>query len=84
MVILTQKDVFTFLTLIKPFLRFKSDQADLGLKILKLRNNITCQKDLVELAKLADSLSVLKDIRLGPGGNDGSKYTNLVKEYFNL
>lgn len=60
--------------------RFKNNQLEIAKKILIDRKTITSEKDLLNLAKLADSLCVL-NVRTG---NDGKKYTTLIKEYFNL
>jgi len=80
LVISGQKDVLTFINLIKPFTRFKTNRLEIAIKILFLRNNIKSTKDLLNLAKLADSLCVLND----KSGNDGHKYTTMIKDYFNL
>lgn len=80
LIIANQKDVLFFINLIKPFIRFKNNQIEIALKILKYRQHITSEKDLLILAKLADSLSIL-NIK---SNNDGKKYTTMIKEYFNL
>lgn len=80
LVIANQEDVLLFINLIKPYVRFKKNQLEIGQKILIGRKTITSEKDLLKLAKLADSLCVL-NVRTG---NDGKKYTTLIKEYFNL
>ena len=80
LIISSQEEVLTFINLIKPYLRFKTNQFEIALKILKLRKNINYTSELLVLAKLADSLSVL-NVR---SGNDGHKYAKMIKEYFNL
>ncbi len=62
------------------YVRFKNNQLEIATKILTDRKTISSEKDLLKLAKLADSLCIL-NIRTG---NDGKKYTTLIKEYFNL
>jgi hypothetical protein len=80
LVIANQDDVLLLIHLIKPYVRFKNNQLEIAIKILTDRKTISSEKDLLNLAKLADSLSIL-NIRTG---NDGKKYTTLIKEYFNL
>jgi hypothetical protein len=80
LVIANQEDVLFFINLIKPYIRFKNKQFEIAIKILTKKKQISSEKDLLQLAKLADSLSVL-NIR---SGNDGNKYTSMIKEYFNL
>lgn len=62
------------------YVRFKNSQIEIAIKILEQRKSITSEKDLLQLAKLADSLSIL-NVR---SNNDGKKYTTMIKEYFNL
>lgn len=80
LIIANQQDVKTFIELVKPYARFKNKQLEIGLKILQEKKIINSPEDLVKLAKLADSLSVLNT----KSGNDGFKYTTMIKEYFNL
>lgn len=80
LVIVNQNDVLLFINLIKPYVRFKNNQLEIAKKILIYKKSITSEKDLLKLAKLADSLCVL-NIRTC---NNGKKYTTLIKEYFNL
>lgn len=80
LVIANQDHVLLFINLIKPYCRFKNNQIEIAKIILTKKKLISSEKDLLELAKLADSLSIL-NIR---SNNDGKKYTTLIKEYFNL
>jgi intein/homing endonuclease len=80
LVIANQDHVLTFINLINPYCRFKKNQIEIAKIILTKRKLISSEKDLLKLAKLADSLSIL-NIR---SNNDGKKYTTLIKEYFNL
>jgi hypothetical protein len=80
LIIANQNDVLLFINLIKPYVRFKNSQIEIAIKILEQRKSITSEKDLLQLAKLADSLSIL-NVR---SNNDGKKYTTMIKEYFNL
>ena len=80
LIIANQNDVLTFINLIRPYVRFKHHQLEIGKQILKQRKDIASVKDLLKLAKLADSLSVLND----KSTNDGKKYYTMIKEHFNL
>jgi hypothetical protein len=80
LIIANQDDVLLFINLIKPYVRFKNNQLEIAIKILSKRRLISSEKDLLQLAKLADSLSIL-NIK---SNNDGKKYTTMIKEYFNL
>jgi intein/homing endonuclease len=80
LIIANQNDVLLFINLIKPYVRFKHNQLEIAITILSKRRFIASEKDLLQLAKLADSLSIL-NIR---SNNDGKKYTTMIKEYFNL
>jgi hypothetical protein len=80
LILANQDDVLTFINLIRPYVRLKKNQLEIALQILKKRKQISSEKDLLQLAKLADSLSIL-NIR---SCNDGKKYTTMIKEYFNL
>lgn len=80
LIIANQNNVLLFINLIKPYVRFKVNQLEIGIKILEQRKQITSPQDLLKLAKLADSLSVL-NVR---SYNDGNKYSTMIKEYFNL
>jgi hypothetical protein len=62
------------------YVRFKTNQLEIAIKVLTQRKTISSEKDLLQLAKLADSLSILNT----RNNNDGKKYTTLIKEYFNL
>ena len=80
LIIANQDEVLLFINLIKPYVRFKQNQLEIAKIILSKRKLISSEKDLLLLAKLADSLSIL-NIRTN---NDGNKYTTMIKEYFNL
>ena len=80
LIIANQDDVLLFINLITPYVRFKKIQLEIAIKILTNRKTISSEKDVLQLAKLADSLSILNTRT----NNDGKKYTTLIKEYFNL
>lgn len=80
LVIANQDEVLLFINLIIPYVRFKKNQLEIAIKILTKRKIISSEKDLLQLAKLADSLSILNTRT----NNDGKKYTTMIKEYFNL
>jgi LAGLIDADG endonuclease len=80
LVIANQEDVLYFINLILPYVRFKRNQLEIAIQILKHRKTISSENDLLQLAKLADSLSILNTRSF----NDGKKYTTMIKEYFNL
>lgn len=80
LILANQNEVLNFINLILPYVRFKRNQLEIALQILKKRKQISSEKDLFQLAKLADSLSIL-NIR---SCNNGKKYTTMIKEYFNL
>ena len=80
LIIANQNDVLLLINFIKPYVRFKKNQLEIAIKILVQRKKISSEKELLQLAKLADSLSIL-NVR---SNNDGKKYTTMIKEYFNL
>jgi|HubBroStandDraft_6_1064221.scaffolds.fasta_scaffold614041_1 hypothetical protein len=80
LIIANQNDVLLLINFIKPYVRFKKNQLEIAIKILEQRKKISSEKELLQLAKLADSLSIL-NVR---SNNDGKKYTTMIKEYFNL
>jgi hypothetical protein len=71
-----QKDVFRLLNLLLPYVRGKKKQIEIALKIFSLLP-ISSNDYLLEIAKLADSLSVL-NVR---SKNCSDKNTAVVKEY---
>ena len=80
LVIANQEEVLFFINLIFPYVRFKKNQLQIAIQILTNKKTISSEKDLLQLAKLADSLSIL-NTRIN---NDGKKYATMIKEYFNL
>jgi LAGLIDADG endonuclease len=80
LIIANQDEVLLFINLIKPYVRFKQNQLEIAKIILSKRRIISSENNLLQLAKLADSLSIL-NIKTN---NDGKKYTTMIKEYFNL